>query len=78
VVKPAVVFFGEAVPPERVQHCRDLLADCDAVLVVGSSLMVYSGFRFIREAAELGVPIAAINRGKTGYISNNRNLLCNM
>ncbi|HUV21166.1 MAG TPA: NAD-dependent protein deacetylase [Gammaproteobacteria bacterium] len=65
VVKPAVVFFGEGVPPERVQHCRDLLASCDAVLVVGSSLMVYSGFRFIREAAERGVPIAAINRGKT-------------
>jgi NAD-dependent SIR2 family protein deacetylase len=65
VVKPAVVFFGEGVPPERVQHCRDLLAGCDAVLVVGSSLMVYSGFRFIREAAEQGIPIAAINRGKT-------------
>jgi NAD-dependent SIR2 family protein deacetylase len=65
VVKPAVVFFGEAVPPERVRRCRDLLAGCDAVLVVGSSLMVYSGYRFIREAAELGVPIAAINRGKT-------------
>ena len=65
VVKPAVVFFGEAVPPPRVQHCRELLAGCDAVLVVGSSLMVYSGFRFIREAAQLGVPIAAINRGKT-------------
>jgi NAD-dependent SIR2 family protein deacetylase len=65
VVKPAVVFFGEGVPPERVQHCRDLLASCDGVLVVGSSLMVYSGFRFIREAAEQGIPIAAINRGKT-------------
>jgi NAD-dependent SIR2 family protein deacetylase len=65
VVKPAVVFFGEAVPPERVQQCRDLLADCDAVLVVGSSLMVYSGYRFIREAAGLSIPIAAINRGKT-------------
>jgi NAD-dependent SIR2 family protein deacetylase len=65
VVKPAVVFFGEAVPPARVQHCRELLAGCDAVLVVGSSLMVYSGFRFIREAAQLGIPIAAINRGKT-------------
>ena len=48
-----------------MQHCRDLLAGCDAVLVVGSSLMVYSGYRFIREAAEQGIPIAAINRGKT-------------
>jgi len=65
VVKPAVVFFGEGVPPERVRQCRDLLAGCDAVLVVGSSLMVYSGYRFIREAAEQGIPIAAINRGKT-------------
>jgi NAD-dependent SIR2 family protein deacetylase len=65
IVKPAVVFFGEGVPPERVQHCHDLLAGCDAVLVVGSSLMVYSGYRFIREAAQQGIPIAAINRGKT-------------
>ena len=65
VMKPAVVFFGEAVPAERVQYCRDRLAASDALLVVGSSLMVYSGFRFIREAIQQGLPVVAINRGKT-------------
>ena len=65
VMKPDVVFFGEAVPPERVQHCRDLLSISDAVLVVGSSLMVFSGFRFVREALQQGLPVVAINRGRT-------------
>jgi NAD-dependent SIR2 family protein deacetylase len=65
VMKPDVVFFGEAVPPERVQHCRDLLSVSDAVLVVGSSLMVFSGFRFVREALQQGLPVVAINRGRT-------------
>ena len=44
------MFFGESVPAARVQQCRDALSACDALLVVGSSLMVYSGFRFVREA----------------------------
>jgi NAD-dependent SIR2 family protein deacetylase len=65
VLKPAVVFFGESVPSVRVQQCRDALAESDALLVVGSSLMVFSGFRFVREAARMGVPVAAVNRGKT-------------
>jgi NAD-dependent SIR2 family protein deacetylase len=65
ILKPAVVFFGESVPAERVQHCRDALAESDALLVVGSSLMVYSGFRFVREAARMGIPVAAVNRGRT-------------
>ena len=65
ILKPAVVFFGESVPPARVQQCRDALAACDAVLVLGSSLMVYSGFRFVREAIQAGIPVVAINRGKT-------------
>ena len=65
VMKPDVVFFGESVPPERVQHCRDLLSISDAVLVVGSSLMVFSGFRFVREALQQGLPVVAINRGRT-------------
>ena len=65
ILKPAVVFFGESVPVARVQQCRDAIADCDALLVVGSSLMVYSGFRFVREAAQQGIPVVAINRGKT-------------
>ena len=65
ILKPAVVFFGESVPRDRVQQCRDALAVADALLVVGSSLMVYSGFRFVREAAQMGIPIVAVNRGRT-------------
>ena len=64
-LKPGVVFFGESVPVSRVEFCHETLAAADAMLVVGSSLMVYSGFRFVREAARQGLPIAAINRGKT-------------
>jgi NAD-dependent SIR2 family protein deacetylase len=65
VLKPDVVFFGESVPQARVQQCRAALADSDALLVVGSSLMVFSGFRFVREACQQGIPVAAINRGRT-------------
>ena len=65
VLKPSVVFFGESVPKARVQQCRDALASSDALLVVGSSLMVFSGFRFVREASERGIPVVAINRGRT-------------
>ncbi len=65
VLKPQVVFFGETVPAERVQESFDALATADAMLVVGSSLMVYSGFRFVRQAQRLGIPVVAINLGKT-------------
>ncbi|MDH3387732.1 MAG: NAD-dependent protein deacetylase [Gammaproteobacteria bacterium] len=65
ILKPEVVFFGETVPAIRVQECYAALQRADAMLIVGSSLMVYSGFRFVREAARLDLPIAAINRGKT-------------
>jgi len=65
ILKPGVVFFGEAVPAARVEQCYAALKQADAVLVIGSSLMVYSGFRFVRAAARQGLPIAAINRGKT-------------
>lgn len=65
ILKPRVVFFGEAVPAARVAASFDALRQADAVLVLGSSLMVYSGFRFVREAARIGLPIAAVNRGKT-------------
>jgi NAD-dependent SIR2 family protein deacetylase len=64
-LKPQVVFFGETVPDVRVQECYDALSGADAMLVVGSSLMLYSGFRFAREAHQAGIPIAAVNRGKT-------------
>jgi NAD-dependent SIR2 family protein deacetylase len=65
VLKPSVVFFGENVPSPRVARAVARLRECDAMLVVGSSLMVYSGFRFCRTAAELGKPIAAINLGRS-------------
>ena len=65
VLKPGVVFFGEAVPARRVEAAFASLSDARAVLVLGSSLMVYSGFRFVREAARRGLPVAAINRGAT-------------
>lgn len=64
-LKPDVVFFGESVPEERVRTALDWLDGADAMLVVGSSLMVYSGFRYARLAAERGLPIAALNMGRT-------------
>ncbi len=65
LLKPDVVFFGETVPAERVQESQSLIADSDALLVVGSSLMVFSGFRFVRQARAAGKTIAILNRGKT-------------
>jgi NAD-dependent SIR2 family protein deacetylase len=60
-----VVFFGENVPRGRVDEAMSALARADALLVVGSSLMVYSGFRFVLAAERLGLPVAAVNRGRT-------------
>jgi NAD-dependent SIR2 family protein deacetylase len=65
VLKPDVVFFGESVPRDRVEAAMHALQQADAMLVVGSSLMVYSGFRFAQAAAEAGKPIAAVNLGRT-------------
>jgi len=65
LLKPDVVFFGENVPRIRYEAARAALEDSDAVLVVGSSLMVYSGYRFARLAHETGKPIALLNRGHT-------------
>lgn len=65
VLKPDVVFFGESVPAARVAQAHDWVAQANAVLVVGSSLMVYSSFRFVRRAHELALPMAVLNRGKT-------------
>lgn len=65
LLKPDVVFFGENVPAERYETAREALAGADALLVAGSSLMVYSGFRFVRQAHEAGLPIAIVNRGLT-------------
>jgi NAD-dependent SIR2 family protein deacetylase len=65
VLKPAVVFFGENVPRSRVDRAMAALDAADALLVVGSSLMVYSGFRFILAARERGRPVALLNLGRT-------------
>lgn len=65
ILKPDVVFFGENVPRDVVVAAQDHLAQADAMLVVGSSLMVYSGFRFVQSAAQRQIPIAAVNLGRT-------------
>lgn len=65
VLKPDVVFFGENVPSARVQRCYRLVDDARAVLVLGSSLTVMSGLRFVRHAARAGKPVLIINRGET-------------
>jgi len=62
---PDVVFFGGTVPRGRVDDCMSAIDASDALLVVGSSLQVYSGFRFCRRAAEHGKAIALINPGRT-------------
>ena len=65
MLKPDVVFFGENVPRVRVDEAHAALRRSDAMLVVGSSLMVYSGYRFARMAREAGLPLAILTRGVT-------------
>ncbi|MFD9610403.1 Sir2 family NAD-dependent protein deacetylase, partial [Streptomyces sp. NPDC059083] len=65
VLKPDVVFFGEAVPPSRVEHCRALVRGATSLLVLGSSLTVMSGLRFVRQAARAGTPVLIVNRDPT-------------
>jgi NAD-dependent SIR2 family protein deacetylase len=65
VLKPDVVFFGESVPRDFVDSAAGHLREADGMLIVGSSLMVYSGFRFVQMAARSGIPIAAVNLGRT-------------
>jgi NAD-dependent SIR2 family protein deacetylase len=65
VLKPDVVFFGENVPPPRVQACYALVENASALVVLGSSLTVMSGFRYVRHAAKLGRPVVIVNQGAT-------------
>lgn len=65
MLKPDIVYFGESVPKDRVDEAYSLVEGADALLVAGSSLTVFSGYRFVRRAAALGIPIAIINRGPT-------------
>jgi NAD-dependent SIR2 family protein deacetylase len=65
ILKPDVVFFGENVPPARVESCRDLVRAAASLLVLGSSLTVMSGLRFVRQAAEADKPVLIVNRDPT-------------
>jgi NAD-dependent SIR2 family protein deacetylase len=65
MLKPDIVYFGESVPKDVVQQAFSLVADAEALLVAGSSLTVFSGYRFVRHAAALGIPVAIVNRGPT-------------
>lgn len=64
-LKPAVVFFGESVPREKVDYAMRRVDESDALLVVGSSLTVWSGYRFAKRASERAIPIAIVNIGPT-------------
>ncbi|WP_416063360.1 NAD-dependent protein deacetylase [Rhodococcus indonesiensis] len=65
MLKPDIVYFGESVPRERVERAFALVDEADALLVVGSSLTVMSGLRFVRHAAKLGKSVGIVNRGTT-------------
>ena len=65
VIKPDVVFFGETVPGSRVEESFRLVDDAACLLVLGSSLTVMSGFRFVVRAVKLGIPVAIVNQGRT-------------
>ncbi|MGE2714962.1 NAD-dependent protein deacetylase [Mycolicibacterium litorale] len=65
MLKPDIVYFGESVPKERVERAFALVDAADVLLVAGSSLTVFSGYRFVRHAAARQMPIAIVNRGRT-------------
>ncbi|WP_328358282.1 NAD-dependent protein deacetylase [Mycobacterium sp. NBC_00419] len=65
MLKPDIVYFGESVSKDVVAQAYSMVDDSDALLVAGSSLTVFSGYRFVRHAAALGMPVAIVNRGAT-------------
>jgi NAD-dependent SIR2 family protein deacetylase len=65
VLKPDVVFFGENVPRTRVDECYELVSSASSLVVLGSSLTVFSGLRYVRHAAKLGIPVVIVNQGTT-------------
>lgn len=65
ILKPDVVFFGESVPPHRVAVCASLVEHAEALVVLGSSLHVFSGRRFVKQAHALRIPVLIVNRGAT-------------
>jgi NAD-dependent SIR2 family protein deacetylase len=64
-LRPDVVFFGEFVPRERVERAREAVEAAAALVVLGSSLAVGSGYLLVRRAVRRGVPVAVVNRGPT-------------
>jgi len=64
-LKPDVVFFGESVPVDRVAWCTGLVDQAEALVVLGSSLQVFSGRRFVKQAHARGIPVVIVNRGET-------------
>jgi NAD-dependent SIR2 family protein deacetylase len=64
-LKPDVVFFGENVPKDRVERCFALVEQARTLLVLGSSLTVMSGYRFVVRARDRGIPVAIVNQGET-------------
>jgi NAD-dependent SIR2 family protein deacetylase len=65
MLMPDVVFFGGTVPRSRVAHCTDAINKADALVAIGSSLQVFSGYRFCRQAVQAGKPLLIINPGRT-------------
>ncbi|MFV8050774.1 NAD-dependent protein deacetylase [Mycobacterium sp. 48b] len=65
MLKPDIVYFGENVPKDRVEQAYSMVEEAEALLVAGSSLTVYSGYRFVRHAAAHNIPVGIINRGAT-------------
>ena len=65
MLKPDIVYFGESVAKDIVEQSYSMIDAADALLVAGSSLTVFSGYRFVRHAAAQGVPVAIVNRGAT-------------
>lgn len=65
ILKPDIVYFGENVPKDRVAKAYSMIEAATALLVAGTSLTVFSGYRFVRHAVAAGIPVAIINRGRT-------------
>lgn len=64
-LKPDIVFFGDNVPKERHRQIGELVEQSDGLLVLGSSLLVFSGYRLVLATHELGKPVAIVNIGPT-------------
>lgn len=65
MLKPDVTFYGETIPPARTHQAETAVGNADMVLVIGSSLMVFSAYRLVRNAARAGIPVVALNLGRT-------------